>query len=77
VFVGEAQNDQFFAGQGKRLADHLGDLATYHFFTNAEGAGEHCSIGAQVLENQIALDWFEDVIKSHECNRTGKMLQKL
>lgn len=63
VFVGDADNDMFFPGQAKELADRLGpDRATYHLFTSADGAGEHCSLGAAVFSNQVILDWFEDVI---------------
>ncbi|KAF3492149.1 2,6-dihydropseudooxynicotine hydrolase [Arthroderma uncinatum] len=66
VFVANAQNDQFFPGQAKRLADKIGSkLATYHEFNAIDGAGEHCSIGANVLVNQVALDWFEDVLQHH------------
>lgn len=64
VFVGDAQNDQFFPGQAKVLADKIGSkLATYHEFSTADGAGEHCSVGASVLANQVVLDWFEDVLQ--------------
>ena len=61
VFIGEAESDIFFAGQATKLADELGDLATYHLFSNLDGAGEHCQIGASVLMNQVSLDWLEDV----------------
>ncbi|KAK3938534.1 Alpha/Beta hydrolase protein [Diplogelasinospora grovesii] len=66
VFVADAENDIFFPGQGKILAEHLGDLATYHYFTGAEGAGAHCSLGAEVLQTQVALDWFEETVKYTE-----------
>lgn len=62
VFVGNSQNDIFFPGQAKALADHLGDRATYHPFTNLEGAGEHCSTGAGVMQSQVVLDWFQQII---------------
>ena len=61
VFIGEAESDIFFAGQATKLADELGTLATYHLFSNLDGAGEHCQIGASVLMNQVSLDWLEDV----------------
>lgn len=61
VFIGEAESDIFFAGQAHQLANELGDLGTYHLFTNLFGAGEHCQIGASVLMNQVSLDWLEDV----------------
>ncbi|KAI1476947.1 2,6-dihydropseudooxynicotine hydrolase [Daldinia eschscholtzii] len=62
VFVADADNDMFFKGQAKILADKLGDRATYHVFKSADGAGEHCSLGAAVLSGQVILDWFQDVV---------------
>ncbi|KAF3062823.1 2,6-dihydropseudooxynicotine hydrolase [Daldinia childiae] len=64
VFVAEAQNDMFFKGQAKLLADKLGDLATYHMFESVDGAGEHCSLGAAVFSGQVILDWFQDIVSS-------------
>lgn len=65
VFIGDSQNDMFFPGQAKLLAEHLGDVATYHRFTNIEGAGEHCSTGAGVLQSQVVLDWFHRIIETN------------
>jgi dienelactone hydrolase len=62
VFVGDAQDDQFFPGQATILAKELGDRATYHYFKAIDGAGEHCSIGASVLEAQVLLDWLQDIL---------------
>ncbi|KAL7628042.1 hypothetical protein AAE478_002238 [Parahypoxylon ruwenzoriense] len=64
VFVGDTQNDLFFAGQAKLLAEKLGDRATYRLFETVEGAGEHCSLGASVLGAQVVLDWFQGVVSS-------------
>ncbi|CRG91953.1 hypothetical protein PISL3812_09007 [Talaromyces islandicus] len=64
VFVGDSQNDMFFPGQAKALAEHLGDLTTYHRFTNIDGAGEHCSTGASVMQSQVVLDWFQNIIEN-------------
>lgn len=62
VFVGDAQNDMFFAGQAKELAEKLGDRATYHLFNSIDGAGEHCSLGAAMLSAQVVLDWFQSIV---------------
>jgi hypothetical protein len=62
IFVGDAQDDQFFLGQAKILAKELGDRATYHYFKAIDGAGEHCSMGASVLESQVLLDWLQDIL---------------
>jgi hypothetical protein len=44
------------------LASKLGSKATYHQFLIADDAGEHCSLGAQVEQNEVALDWLQDVL---------------
>lgn len=62
VFVGDPEGDMFFAGQPKLLVDHLGSLATHHVFESAYGAGEHCSMGASILQNQVIFDWFQDLV---------------
>ncbi|KAJ6442276.1 2,6-dihydropseudooxynicotine hydrolase [Purpureocillium lavendulum] len=61
VFVGDAENESFFPGEAKKLADKLGRRATHHLFTAEDGAGEHCQVGASQLLNQVALDWLEDI----------------
>lgn len=43
-------------------ADGLGDLGYCHLFAAIDGAGEHDSVGAILLKNQVMLDWFQDVI---------------
>ncbi|KAI2622560.1 2,6-dihydropseudooxynicotine hydrolase [Hypoxylon sp. NC1633] len=64
VFVAEAQNDLPFAGDALRMVAELGARATYHLFENVDGAGEHCSLPARVLANQVMLDWFQGVVSS-------------
>ncbi|OJJ45194.1 hypothetical protein ASPZODRAFT_133827 [Penicilliopsis zonata CBS 506.65] len=61
VWVGEAANDIFFAEQPKKVADALGDKATFVVLTDADAAGNHCHVGAQSFLNQLIFDWFEDV----------------
>ncbi|KAL6875358.1 Alpha/Beta hydrolase protein [Trichoderma longibrachiatum] len=61
-FVADAENDELLPGQARGLADAVGELATYHLFSAEDGAGEHCSIGAAVLQNQVVFDWFQDVV---------------
>ena len=63
VFVGDAQDDAFFPGQAKILANEIGNRSSYHFFSAEDGAGEHCSIGASVMEGQVLLDWFHKILK--------------
>lgn len=67
IFIGDAPNDSFFPGQAKALADSVGERATYHQYKSIDGAGLHCSGGASVLQNQVVLDWFEDLVGSLSC----------
>jgi len=62
VFVGAAENEQFFKGQPEQLKAALGDQATYFPFRAADGAGEHCQVGAAVLLNQVVFSWLEGVL---------------
>lgn len=62
VFVGDAPDDTFFPGQARELAEAVGGEATYHRYDAVDGTGLHCSAGASVLQNQVVLDWFEDVV---------------
>ncbi|OAA73086.1 dipeptidyl aminopeptidase/acylaminoacyl-peptidase related protein [Akanthomyces lecanii RCEF 1005] len=63
IFVGDAELDQFFPGQAQQLADGATGSSNkvIHYFKADEGAGEHCSAGAAVYQNQVLYDWFEDV----------------
>jgi dienelactone hydrolase len=61
VFVGDAQGDDFFPGQAKKLKSTL-EAPTYHLFKSSDGAGDHCSVGASALLQQVTLDWFENVL---------------
>jgi dienelactone hydrolase len=63
VFVGDAQDDLFFKGSGEVLASKLGSRSTYHQFKTADGAGEHAGVGANVMQNQVTLDWFQDIVE--------------
>lgn len=62
VFVGDADDDIFFKGQPKKLADALGDKATYHVFSKADDSDAHCQVGAVAVLAQKTMDWFEKVV---------------
>jgi len=62
VFVGRGQSDEFFLGQPEALMQHLTAPATLGDFTDAEGAGAHCQVGAQHLLAARMLDWLDDTL---------------
>lgn len=64
VFVADSEDDGFFAGAGKGLADKLGNRSSYHLFLGEDGSGEHCALGATVLQNEVVFDWFQNVLDS-------------
>jgi hypothetical protein len=56
VFVGRGESDEFFRGQPEELMQHLTAPVTLASFTDAEGAGAHCQVGAQRLLSARMLD---------------------
>src|SRR6516164_2870994 len=62
VFAGCGESDQFFLGQPEELMAHLTAPATLASFTDAEGAGAHCQVGAQRLLCARMLDWLDETL---------------
>ena len=67
VFVGRAESDEFFRGQPEELMQHLTAPATLASFTDAEGAGAHCQVGAQRLLSARMLDWLDETTAGSEA----------
>jgi hypothetical protein len=62
TLVMEAENDLFFKGQPQLLFDHLTCRKTIMRFTNAEGAGAHCQVGASRLAFACMFDWLDETL---------------
>jgi dienelactone hydrolase len=62
VFCADAQDDMFFQGEGKVLAEKLGNRSTYYQFLTADGSGEHAGVGSFVKQSQVAMDWFQEIL---------------
>src|SRR5919106_4083572 len=56
----EAENDDSFPGQPKKVYDALTCPKKYILFTTEEGAEEHCQCGAPAISNQRIFDWLDD-----------------
>ncbi|KAF2115951.1 Alpha/Beta hydrolase protein [Lophiotrema nucula] len=69
VFVGEGQDDSNLYGQGRVVAQWLGNKSYYHLFTNDVGAGEHCQLGAEALLAQVSLDWVAEIFDTVESSK--------
>lgn len=57
TLICEAENDHFFKGQPEKIFESLTCSKSYFRFTDDEGAGEHCHVGALTLFNARIFDW--------------------
>lgn len=68
VLVLDAESDDSFPGQPKRVYDELISVPLtnkkYILFTKEEGADEHCQCGAPAITNQRIFDWFDEILKN-------------
>jgi alpha-beta hydrolase superfamily lysophospholipase len=62
TLVCEAEKDLFFSGQAQQLFDHLTCPKTTIKFTDAEGAGAHCEVGASRLALARMYDWLDETL---------------
>jgi pimeloyl-ACP methyl ester carboxylesterase len=60
TLVLEAEKDDSFPGQPKRVYDALKCPKKHILFTAEEGAEEHCQCGAAALSNQRIFDWLDE-----------------
>ena len=61
TLVLEAEMDDSFPRQPKKVYDALTCLKKYILFTKEEGAEEHCQCGAPALSNQRIFDWLDEI----------------
>lgn len=62
TLVCDAQGDLFFKGQPQALYEHLTCKKTLMTFTEAEGAGAHCQVGAGRLAFARIFDWLDNTL---------------
>jgi hypothetical protein len=62
TLVCDPENDGFFKGQPKELYDHLTCRKTMLRFTEREGAGDHCQVGASRLAFARIYDWLDETL---------------
>jgi pimeloyl-ACP methyl ester carboxylesterase len=63
TLVLEAEKDDSFPGQPKKVYDALTCPKKYILFTAEEGAEEHCQCGAPALSNQRIFDWLDETFE--------------
>jgi hypothetical protein len=59
TLICEAEDDMFFKGQPQQLYDHLNCPKMLMRFTESEGAGAHCQVGAARLAFARVYDWLD------------------
>ncbi|MBF6330301.1 alpha/beta hydrolase family protein [Nocardia transvalensis] len=59
TLVLDAENDQFFRGEAPRVYEALTCPKDFVVGTEAEGAGEHCHMGAMLITHQRVFDWLD------------------
>jgi dienelactone hydrolase len=64
TLVCDAEGDIFFKGQPQELFEHLTCPKTFMRFTESEGAGAHCQVGASRLAFARIYDWLDQVFGS-------------
>jgi hypothetical protein len=64
TLVLEAEKDDSFPGQPKKVYDALTSAKSYIKFTEEEGAEEHCQGGAPALSNQRIFDWLDETLNN-------------
>ncbi|TCO55223.1 alpha/beta hydrolase family protein [Actinocrispum wychmicini] len=60
TLVLDAENDIFFRGEAARVYEALTCPKELVVGTEAEGAGEHCHMGAMLLTHQRVFDWLDE-----------------
>jgi len=60
MLVVDSEGDKDLPGQAKQLYDALRCPKEYMLFSAAEGAEEHCQMGAVMISNERILNWLDD-----------------
>lgn len=69
----DAEHDQFFKGQPQLVERALTQAATTLItLTAAEGAGEHCHMGALTRSHQVMFDWLDGVLAHTSQPASGR-----
>ena len=66
TLVLEAEKDDSFPGQPKKVYDALKCPKKHILFISEEGAEEHCQCGAAALSNQRIFDWLDETFAKRD-----------
>jgi dipeptidyl aminopeptidase/acylaminoacyl peptidase len=62
VLVVDSEEDKDMPGQARKLFEALKSPKEFMLFTRAEGAEEHCQMGAILISNASILDWLDYIM---------------
>lgn len=65
----DSENDQFFKGQPRLVFDALTCPKSYHLFTDADGAENHCQSGELSLKDAVVFNWLDEVVGRPSADR--------
>jgi hypothetical protein len=58
----DVEHEDSFRGEARKLYEALVCPKTWLFFTEEEGAGDHCQTGSPALAQQRIFDWLEETV---------------
>jgi alpha-beta hydrolase superfamily lysophospholipase len=64
TLVVDVEHENSFPGEAKKLYDALTCPKTWVYFTEDEGAGDHCQTGSPTLGQQRILDWLDETVRA-------------
>ena len=69
MLVIDVEHDNSFPGEARELYDALTCPKTWLYFTEAEGAGDHCQTGSPSLAQQRVFDWLDETVLPPRSSR--------
>ncbi len=68
MLVINSESDTGMTGQAKQLFDALDCPKEFMLFTIAEGAEEHCQMGAMMISSERILNWLQNILMKNQQN---------
>jgi pimeloyl-ACP methyl ester carboxylesterase len=62
MLVVDVESEHSFPGEARKLYDALACPKTWLYFTEEEGAGDHCQTGSPALAQQRIFDWLQETV---------------
>jgi pimeloyl-ACP methyl ester carboxylesterase len=63
MLVVDVEHENSFKGEAQKLYDALSCSKSWLYFSEEEGAGDHCQTGAPALAQQRIFDWLDETVK--------------